>query len=196
MRGTYFENCNCQFVCPCSVSSFAAPGTEERCQVVLIYNVESGEVDGVDVSGLSVAVVADTPAKMIDGGWRLGLIIDDKASPQQTEKLGAVFGAQAGGPMANLGPLVGEVMGIERAAIEYSNGGRRHSARIGSDIEIEVEDFVPEGQPEPTRLQGVNHPSNSTLTVARPTRSRIKAFGMEFQNEGRSAFSAPFSWSA
>jgi len=68
--------------------------------------------------------------------------------------------------------------------------------KIGGDIEIEVEDYVPEGQPEPTRLQGVNHPSGSTITIARPTRSRIKAFGMEFHNEGRSAFSAPFSWSA
>ncbi len=67
---------------------------------------------------------------------------------------------------------------------------------MGGDIEIEVEDFVPEGMSEPTKLVGVGHPANSTLTIARPTQSRIKAFGMEFQNGGKSAFSAPYRWSA
>ena len=61
---------------------------------------------------------------------------------------------------------------------------------------IEVEDFIPQGLAEPTRLQNVSHPSNSTLTVAKPVSSKIAAFGMTFQNEGRSAFSAPFSWQA
>ena len=48
--------------------------------------------------------------------------------------------------------------------------------------------------PEPSRLTGVFHPSNSTLTVARATRSRIQAFGMEFDNEGKNGHAAPFSW--
>lgn len=196
LDGTYFENCNCEFACPCAVTSFATRGTEDRCRAMLVYNVERGEVDGVDVSGLTVAVVVDTPPQMIEGNWRLGLVIDGKASDEQADKLGAVFGGQAGGPIANLAPLVGEVMGIERAPIQYHNGGRRHGIKIGDDTEVEVEDYVPEGQSEPTRLVGINHPSNTTITMARPTRSRIKLFGMELSTEGRSAFSAPFSWSA
>ncbi|HEY8642261.1 MAG TPA: DUF1326 domain-containing protein [Candidatus Dormibacteraeota bacterium] len=196
VEGTYFENCNCKWVCPCSVTSFAAAGTEDRCQVVLVYHVDRGEADGVNISGLNVALVADTPPNMLDGKWRLGLIIDEKASAEQADKLGAVFGGAAGGPIASLAPLVGEMLGIERASMEYSSHGHRHSVRIGDLVDIEVEDYVPEGQSEPTRLQGVNHPSNSTLAIAKPTRSKIKAFGMEFHNEGRSAFSAPYSWSA
>jgi hypothetical protein len=196
LQGTYFENCNCEWVCPCSVTSFASPATQDRCQVILNYHVDRGEIDGVDVSGLAVAVVADTPARMLDGNWRLGLIIDDKASPEQTDKLAAVFGGQAGGPIAGLAPLVGEIMGMERAPIEYRDQGHKHSVRIGDMVDIEVEDFVPDGQSEPTRLSNVNHPSNSTLAIAKPTRSKVKAFGMEFQTAGKSAFSAPFNWSA
>src|SRR2546428_215575 len=71
---------------------------------------------------------------------------------------------------------------------------RRPPARAGEGVAIEVEDFVPEGLPDPPRLQGVFHPSNTTLTVAKPVSSRIAAFGMTFHSEGRSAFSAPFSW--
>ncbi len=196
LEGTYFENCNCDFACPCSVTSFASPATQDRCQVVLAYHIERGQIDGVDVAGLGVAVVADAPAQMIQGNWRLGLIIDAKASKEQADKLAGVFSGQAGGPMASLAPLVSEVLGVEQMAIEYKEDGGKHHVKIGNDIAIDVEDYVPEGFTEPTKLVGVFHPSNTTLTIARPTQSRIKAFGMEFHNSGKSAFSAPYRWSA
>jgi hypothetical protein len=196
LQGTYFENCNCEWVCPCTISSLTAPATQDRCQVILIYHVDRGRVDGVDVDGLSVAVVADSPQMMTDGNWNLGLIVDERASQQQADALAGVFSGQLGGPMAALAPLVGNVLGIERAPIEYSDDGTHHSARIGDSVAVDVVDFVPEGLNEPTRLQNVFHPSNTTVTVAKPVSSRISAFGMTFHNEGRSAFSAPFSWQA
>jgi hypothetical protein len=196
VEGTYFENCNCDFACPCTVTSFASPGTEDRCQVILNYHIDRGEIDGVDVSGHSVSVVADAPAKMLDGNWRVGLLIDDKASKAQVDKLAGVFSGQMGGPMASLAPLIGEVLGIEQHPIEYRDSGRKHHVKIGREISVEVEDYTPEGLTEPTKLVGVFHPSNTTVTVARPTESQIKAFGMEFHNSGKSAFSAPYRWSA
>jgi hypothetical protein len=195
LEGTYFENCNCTFACPCSVTSFATPATQDRCQVVLAYHIQRGEIDGVDVSGHSVAVVADAPGRMLDGNWRVGLIIDSKASKDQTDKLAGVFSGQMGGPMASLAPLIGEVLGIDQQPIEYSDSGLKHHLKIGGDIAVDVEDYVPEGFSEPTRLVGVFHPSNTTLTIARPTTARVKAFGLEFDNSGKSAFSAPYSWS-
>ncbi|HKC19649.1 MAG TPA: DUF1326 domain-containing protein [Candidatus Dormibacteraeota bacterium] len=195
VEGTYFENCNCDFACPCSVTTFASPGTEERCQVVLAFHVTRGTVDGLDVSGRSVAVVADAPAKMLDGNWRVGMIIDDKASKEQVDKLAGVFSGQMGGPMGGIAPLVGEILGVEQKPMEFRESGHKHHLKIGNDVEIEVEDYVPEGMSEPTKLVGVGHPSNTTLTVARPTTSKITAFGMHFHNSGKSAFSAPYHWS-
>jgi hypothetical protein len=194
LEGTYFENCNCDWVCPCTVTSFASPATGDRCQVVLNYHVTHGEVDGLDVSGRSVSIVADAPKKMLDGNWRVGLIIDDKASKEQADKLTAVFAGKVGGPMANIAPLIGELLGVERLPIEYSDKGNRHSIRIGDDVAIEVEDFAAQEGGETTKLTGVAHPSSSTLTIARPIASKIKAFGLEFKSAGKSAFSAPFSW--
>lgn len=195
VEGTYFENCNCTFACPCTVTTFASPGTEDRCRVVLAFHITRGAIDGVDVAGLNVAVAADAPAKMLDGNWRVGLIVDDKASKDQADKLAGVFSGQMGGPMAGLAPLIGEVLGIEQKPIEFRESGHKHHVKIGNDVVIEVEDYIPEGMTEPTRLVGVGHPANTTLTVARPTTSRIKAFGMEFHNQDKSAFSAPYSWS-
>jgi hypothetical protein len=196
VEGTYFENCNCDWVCPCSVTSFALPATGDRCNVILNYHIQRGEVDGVDVSGRSVSIVADAPKNMLEGNWRVGVIIDDKASKEQADKLAGVFSGQMGGPMAALSPLIGEVLGIEQQPIDYKDDGHRHTVRIGHDIAVDVEDFTAEGLSETTKLSGVAHPSNSTLTIARPTSSRIKAFGMDFKNAGKSAFSAPFRWSA
>ena len=194
LAGTYFENCNCDWVCPCTVTSFASPATGDRCQVILNYHVRRGEVDGVDVSGRGVSIVADTPKRMLDGGWRVGLIIDDKASKEQADKLTAVFAGQVGGPIGNIAPLIGELLGIERLPVEYSEHGNKHSIRIGDSVAIEVEDYAAQEGGETTKLTGVAHPSGSTITIARPTSSKIKAFGMEFHSAGKSAFSAPFNW--
>jgi hypothetical protein len=152
----------------------------------------------VDVSGKTVVVVADTPPLMADGNWRVGVVMDATASPEQAEKLGAVFGGQAGGPMAALAPLITEMMGIESAPIDYVDDGRRHSIKVGELIDIEVEDFVAPGNPsgEVEHLTGMFHPANSTLTIAKATRSRVDVFGLSFANNGLNGHSAPFTWAA
>jgi hypothetical protein len=172
------------------------PADTDRCTVALVYHVESGDIEGVDVSGRTVVVLADTPKQMTDGNWRVGLIMDDGASQEQTQALGAVFGGEKGGPMGLIAPLIGELLGLEHMPIEYENDGFKHRLKAGDGIDIEVEDIVPEGASEPSLLTGIVHPSASTLTVAQATRSKIQAFGMEFENEGKNGHSAPFSWAA
>jgi hypothetical protein len=196
LDGTYFETCSCDVVCPCT-ASLALGATHDRCRVTLVFHVTDGDVEGTDVSGLTVAAVADTPKVMSEGNWRLGVIIDEAASDEQAEKLGAVFGGQLGGPMEALGPLVGENLGVERAPIEVREDGLRHSAKIGDAIDFEIEDVVPFGveSGEPARLVGIFHPAGSELTVSRATRSSINAFGIEY--EGKAGFSnSSFSWAA
>src|SRR5712691_10372309 len=112
LEGTYFENCNCDVLCPCGASSLALPADNERCLVVFAFHVDSGEVEGLDVGGLSVIVIADSPQQMTDGNWRVGVIMDAAASEEQAQALGAVFGGEKGGPMALLAPLIGEMIGM------------------------------------------------------------------------------------
>ena len=198
LEGTYFENCPCDMVCPCTTSGLTKPADTERCRVVLVFHIGSGEVDGIDVSDLTVAVLADTPQVMADGNWRVGVFMDENATQEQADKLGAVFSGQLGGPMEALSGLIGENLGVEVAPIEYEDDGRRHRVRIGEFAEIEIEDFVPPQTPEGevSKLTGVFHPANSTLTMAQATTSRVNAFGLEFSHEGKNGHSAPFSWAA
>jgi hypothetical protein len=152
----------------------------------------------LDVSGLTVAAVGDTPKVMSEGNWRLGVLIDDKASDEQADKLAAVFGGQLGGPMEALGPLVGEQLGVERVPMEVSHENGTHRIKVGEDGEVEVTEIVPFGKEDgqPARLVGIFHPAGDDFAIARATKSRVSAFGMQFAYEGRSAFASPFAWSA
>ena len=99
--------------------------------------------------------------------------------------------------MEALGPLVGENLGVERAPIEVQESGLSHSIRIGDAVDFEIEDIVPFGVEtgEPAKLTGIFHPAGSELTVSHATRSKIDAFGIQY--EGNAAFSkSQFSWAA
>ena len=196
LKGSYAETCSCELMCPCNLS-FDHGATYDYCRAALAFNIKDGEIDGTDVSGLKTAFVIDTPKVMTDGNWRLAVFIDDQASDEQAEKLQAVFTGQLGGPMAALGPLVGEVLGIERAPIEMSDDGLRHTVKVGDAIDFEIQDIVPFGieTGEPVRLTGMFHPVGSTLTAAEAKRSKINAMGIEY--EGKTGLStAEFSWAA
>jgi hypothetical protein len=177
--------------------SFDHGATYDYCRVTLVFNITEGEIEGTDVAGLKVAVIADTPKVMTEGNWKLGMFVDENASDEQMEKLAGVLSGQMGGPMAGLAPLVGEVLGVERAPIDVVEDGLTHRVKIGDAIDFEIEDIVPFGieTGQPVRLVGVFHPVSSEFNAAEAKRSKISAFGIEY--EGKTGLStAEFSWAA
>lgn len=197
IEGTYFENCNCDSICPCATSGFTAPADNERCLAALAFHVDTGEINGIDVGGLTVCLVGDAPQLMSEGGWKVGLLMDASASPEQAEALGSVFGGQAGGPMAGLTPLIGEMAGMQSHEINYSNEGRRHRIQVGDAVNLEVEDFVSPLDPTGlgVRVSGVGFPAD-TLAAGTGSTATVDVFGMEWDNAGKNSFSAPFAWAA
>lgn len=196
LRGSYVETCSCELMCPCNLS-FDHGATYDFCRVTLVFDIREGDVEGVDIGGLKVAAIADAPKVMTEGNWRLGVFVDERATDEQFAKLVQVFGGQLGGPMAALAPLIGEMLGVERAAIEVDDDGLRHRVRVGDGIEFEIEDIVPFGVEtgEPVRFAGMFHPVGSDLTMAEAKSSRIDAFGIRY--EGKTGLSkSDFSWAA
>src|SRR3954471_17105744 len=184
LTGSYVETCSCELMCPCN-TSLDHGATYDFCRVSLVFNVRAGDVEGTDIAGRKVALIADTPKVMTDGNWRVGVYVDDGASDEQFDKLVKVFGGQLGGPMAGLAPLIGEMLGVERASIEVQDDGLRHSVRVADTIDFEVEDIVPFGKEngEPVKFDGMFHPVGSDLTMAEATRSRINAFGIQYEGK-------------
>ena len=196
LKGSYVETCSCDLMCPCSVS-LDHGATYDYCRIVLAFAIKDGEIEGTDVGGLNVVAIADTPKVMTEGNWRIGVFVDERASDDQMQKLVGVFGGQLGGPMEGLLPLVGEMLGVERAPIEIVDDGLNHSVRVGDAIDFEIEDIVPFGVQtgRPVRFDGMFHPAGSNLTMAEAKSSRIDAFGIRY--EGKTGLStSEFSWAA
>jgi hypothetical protein len=196
LKGNYVETCSCELMCPCNLS-FDHGATYDYCRVTLVFDITEGDVEGIEIGGLRVALIADTPKVMTEGNWKLGVFIDDRASEEQGEKLVQVFSGQIGGPMAGLAPLVGEILGVERASIDIEDDGLRHAVRVGDVIDFEIEDVVPFGVEtgRPIRFDGMFHPVAPDLTMAEAQRSRIDAFGIQY--EGKTGLSkSGFSWAA
>jgi hypothetical protein len=198
LEGTYIENCNCDVVCPCGASGFAAPADYDRCNAVLAWHIDSGDIEGTDVSDRSVVLLLDSPKQMSEGNWRVGVFMDDRASAEQAAKLAAIFSGEMGGPIANLVPLISENLGLEVARIEHVDEGRRHRVKVGEAVEVDIEDIVSPFDPEGPlpKLTETKHPANSDLTPARTLFARIHGLGIEYSADGQSGFSTPFSWSA
>lgn len=196
LEGTYFENCSCDTICPCTWSGLTAKATKDRCKAMLAFHVDRGDIEGVDVSGLTFAMVVDTPPVMSDGNWKMGVVLDGAATEDQAAAMGRLLGGELGAPPAMLGPLVGEMVGIERAPAEWTQSNGTLAVRFGNLIDVQVDTYAQDGLPGPVQLTNVFHPANTTLTLSPATRSRVDAFGITFDGTGSSGFNAPYSWSA
>lgn len=194
LEGTFYENCSCDAICPCTWSNMARRATNDDCRAALLFEVDAGDVDGVDVSGTACMMVLQTPAMMLDGGWKAGLIIDETASEEQADRLAQVFSGQLGGPPAGLTPLVGEFLGVERLPVAITHEGDRNHVVIGDAIDYQLsKQRTPEGdQVQLTSI--VVHPAGPTLDVAHVDNVTNSPFGINWSGDGLSGFSNRFAW--
>ncbi len=138
VEGDYFESCTCTVSCPCI---FLAPATEDACDVLFAWHIQSGKLDGVSLDGLNVVMAVHSPKTMTDGGWKAALYLDERADADQAKSLGAIFSGQAGGHLANMAPLIGTVTGVHSASIQFQSDGGRRSVRVADVLTMDVEEL-------------------------------------------------------
>ena len=199
LTGDYFENCNCDVVCPCFASS-AAPLTSRPsrgvCDVALIFHVDKGTYGGVALDGLNVAVIMHTPGPMADGNWTAAAYIDDRADDRQTAALGAIFTGAEGGPIAAFAPLIATQLGVKKVPIRYSIQGKSRSVEIPNIMQMAVEP-IPTMHPSGEIWTTLGHPvapDRIALAMGR-SGSTFADYGMRWDNSGRNGHYAPISWS-
>ena len=198
ISGEYMENCNCTFLCPCIPSNLTDRPTEGDCKVALAFRVDKGAKDGVALDGVKFIVVLHSPGPMAEGKIAVGLIIDSAASEAQAAAIGDIASGAAGGPMAALGPLVGRMAGLERRPIGFEIEGLNRSVRAGELIDQACQGLPSAMDPaRPICLDNVAHPVNSRLALAKATRTKFHAFGVDWEDKSgtRNAHFAPFAWS-
>jgi len=136
LEGSLLEVCTCKVICPCWVGEDPDGG---QCDGIVAYHVDRGTVDGVDVSGRTFVLLAHIPGNVLKGNWRAVVYLDDKATPQQQEALLNAFTGKLGGPLADQAQLIGEVVAVERAPIDFSVEKGKGTLKAGDGVEAEIE---------------------------------------------------------
>jgi hypothetical protein len=195
LEGSLLEVCTCNVICPCWVGEDPDGGT---CDGVIAYHIDKGKVDGVDVSGRTLSLMAHIPGNVLKGGWRCVVYVDDKATPQQQEALMGAFTGKLGGPLADQAQLIGEVVAVERAPISFQVEKGRGTLRIGPSIEAEI---VPlEGPTGPTTLRDSifsNIPGSPAYVSKAPKyRAKVPNHGFDIDLQNHNAVQGSFRFVA
>jgi len=138
LEGRLLEVCDCNVLCPCWIGEDPDNGT---CKGFLAWHIDRGEVDGVDVSGRTVAAMTFIPGNVLAGNWRAAMYLDDGATPKQQDALLAVYQGKLGGPVAELGRLIGEVVSVDRVPIEFTVREGHGHLRVGDVGMAELEPY-------------------------------------------------------
>lgn len=138
LEGRLLEVCTCKILCPCWVGEDPDFGT---CDGVLAWHFDKGTIDDVNVAGRTFAILAHIPGNILKGNWRIRVYIDDKATAQQKDALLKVWTGKAGGPVADLAKLVGEVAAVELVPIVFEVKGVNGTLKIGKAIEATLAPF-------------------------------------------------------
>ena len=197
IEGQYYENCDCDFVCPCVPTQMQARPTNGSCTFAMAFEIERGRFGDVPLQGIGFMVLGFTPEAMAKGDWSVGLVIDERASQAQRDAITAIASGSEGGPMAALGGLVGKFVGAEFAPIAFKRDGATWSVRAGDKVRIEgtgAKGLNPDAPP--LTLSNTGHPAADTFTLANAANSRVAALGFAWDDaSGRNnAQYAPFSW--
>lgn len=198
INGQYMETCNCTFVCPCIGSNLTATPSEGNCKAAIAMHIEEGEKDGVRLDDLSFVVLMHSPKAMAEGDFTVGLIVDERADDAQLAAIVDIASGAAGGPMGALAPLVARVAGVEKRPIRFESNGLEIEVTAGELVDQALEGVESVTRPgEPLFIDNTCHPVNTKLALAKATRSRFHAFGIDWEDSSgtRNGHFAPFSWS-
>src|SRR5712692_7433558 len=97
LKGEYFETCSCDYLCPCLPTGLAGRPSKGSCVFAFAFHVGAGRYGRVKLDSLNFVVLGRSPGVMGEGNWSVGLIIDERAKPEQGEAITKVASGQAGG---------------------------------------------------------------------------------------------------
>jgi hypothetical protein len=194
LRGELVLSCSCTVFCPCTLSLGLAPPTEGYCQTWAGVRIDEGRFDDTDLAGVKVGLIIEIPGLMSRGNWTAGLYIDDTASIQAVKALTRIFTGRAGGSTHLLSILVSRFLGVQQAPIVYRVDGETRIFSVEKIIDGAVTPITGKKKDEPVVIRNSEYWVASDITVARADKSRVRAFGRNWNFAGRSAEICRLDW--
>jgi hypothetical protein len=198
VRGSYFEACNCDAICPCrSVGGrHGGPSSFGECFGALSWLVDEGHAGSVDLSGLRVVLSIRYYDNVEPSTrWEVVLYVDDAADDAQRDALAAIFLGRAGGTVAQLyGPAIGEVHAVRRAKITLEHVAARKRIAVVGYLTVEAEGAASAPGDVRCGIPGYDHPGTElhgdTLHSVDP------ALRWEVRGRRHAAFTTDFEYTS
>ena len=148
IRGTYFESCNCDAICPCRTIDGVPGGrsTHGVCAGVLSWLIDDGAVDGVDVTGLPVVLAIRYDDDEPKSPWSWILYLDERATDEQRAVLEGIFTGGLGGDALRHFPWAwkpSKLLAVRSVAIEVDHTRRRQWLRIRNLVSLRIRNAYP-----------------------------------------------------
>ncbi|HEU5380179.1 MAG TPA: DUF1326 domain-containing protein [Ktedonobacteraceae bacterium] len=198
ITGDYFENCNCNVVCPCGMSPnppMTTRPTEGFCDDAFAFHINSGSYGSTVLDGLNAVTVVHMPGAMVEGNWSVALYLDERANEQQRLALQAIFSGAAGGPMGAMTPLISNLLGAKAVPITYRIEGKRRSVEIPDIMHMAVQP-IPSFDPNKEIWVQNAHPFAPNVALAIGEQNSTWAdYGLRWDNSGRNGHYAIINWS-
>ncbi len=196
LQGNMLEACTCDAICPCWVGEDPDGGT---CHGTIAWHFVKGEIDGVDVSGLTFSILLQIPDNALSGNWRIVACVDDKATAEQEKAILSVYTGEKGGPVADLAQLIGEVVAVERVPITFDVVQGKGALRIGTSLDAEIHPFEgPTGRRTTLHDAALCVIEESPYYVGKATHLKAShaALGLNLDIQGKSAVQGQFAFEA
>jgi len=196
IEGKLLEACSCAAVCPCWVGDDPDGG---HCEGLIAYHYDRGEINGINVAGLTLALAVQIPGNVLKGNWKVVAFVDRQATPEQKAAILAAHTGQLGGPLADLAPLIGSVLGVHDVPIQFDMAEGKGAIRVGDAVAGEMQPLTDlQGRPT-TLVDSVfsTIPGSPAYVGKAPSlRANIPAHGIRWEFSGRNAVLGSFRFAA
>jgi hypothetical protein len=99
IKGKEFVNCNCAYGCPCQ---FMALPTHGYCEAVGGFQIDSGFHGDTRLDGLKFVGMFQWPGPIHEGKGEAAVVVDERATPEQRERLLRIMTGQDTEPGATV----------------------------------------------------------------------------------------------
>ena len=196
LKGQLLEACSCNTPCPCWIGEDPDGGA---CDSFVAYHIERGQIQGLDVSGLTLVKIVYIPGNVLAGNWRAVIYVDSKGTTEQQQALVKVFTGELGGALADLALLVSETLEVRVAPIAYHIKEAQGTIAIADVLSAEMAPYR-SNDGKPTKLVDSIFSTipGSPAYVAKASHHKVHLpeFNLTWEYKGRNAIQGEFRFEA
>jgi hypothetical protein len=196
IRGSYFESCNCDPICPCRRIDGVPGGrsTHGICTGVLSWVIEEGAVGETNLAGMAIALAIRYDDDELGSPWSWILYLDERGSEEQHAAVEAIFTGRLGGDAETHFPWAwkaSELLAVRPVAIEVDHTRRRQWLRIRDHVTVRIRDRYAGQEAVSCVIPG--HDRGGEELVA--DQLRVNDGALSFDYSGTCGYAATFAYS-